>query len=125
MSQENFDNLFYGASAKIRQRAKDLRKEFTGAEKILWNKLRNRQLNGLKFRRQHPIDIFIADFYCHEKKLVIEVDGKIHDFQKEYDRGRTAELNNLGVKVLRFTNEEVQKNIQKVCKTILEICDKL
>jgi very-short-patch-repair endonuclease len=122
MTQENYDNLFYGASAEIRQRAKLLRKNVTETEKKLWNKLRNRQLSGLKFRRQHPINIFIADFYCHEKKIVIEVDGDIHKYQKEYDEGRTAELNDLGIKVLRFTNDEVCSNIRKVCDKINEEC---
>ncbi|MCU4156718.1 endonuclease domain-containing protein [Carboxylicivirga sp. A043] len=125
MTQENFDNLFYGASAKIRENAKLLRKELTTAEKVLWNKLRNRQLNGLKFRRQHPIDIFIADFYCHEKKLVVEVDGQIHNKQKEYDEGRTAELQRLGVSVIRFTNEEVENHVRDVYQRILTFCEDL
>ena len=125
MSQENFDNLFYGASETIKSRAKLLRKETTVAEKILWNKLRNRQLEGLKFRRQHPIDIFIADFYCHENKLVVEVDGKIHDYQKEYDEGRTAELERLGITVIRFSNEEVKNNIKLVTRRIKEVCKAL
>ncbi len=67
MSQENFDNLFYGASYIVRQFAKDLRSHMTPAEKILWSEIRDRKLKGLKFRRQHPINCFIADFYCHEK----------------------------------------------------------
>jgi very-short-patch-repair endonuclease len=125
MAQENFDNLYYGASAIIRKRAKLLRKEITVSEKILWNKLRNRQLSGFKFRRQHPIDIFIADFYCHEKKLVIEVDGLIHNSQKEYDEGRTAELNRFGITVIRFTNDDVRNNIREVCNQILEVCESL
>nr|MCU4177914.1 endonuclease domain-containing protein [Marinilabiliaceae bacterium N1Y90] len=99
MSQENFDNLYYGASQEIKSRAKLLRKDITLPEKLLWNKLRDRQLAGLKFRRQHPIDLFIADFYCHEKRLVVEVDGEIHEYQKEYDEGRTAELERLGITV--------------------------
>ncbi len=124
MSQEHYDNLFYGASVEVRQRAKLLRKELTGAERILWNRLRNRQLKGFKFRCQHPIDRFIADFYCHEKKLIVEVDGQIHQFQKEYDEGRTAELNRLGISVIRFSNEAVQNNLRQVCKEILEACMK-
>jgi len=125
MSQENFDNLFYGASQEIRSRAKVLRKEITIAEKLLWNKLRNKQLEGLKFRRQHPIDIFIADFYCHEKKLIVEVDGEIHKYQKEYDEGRTSELEAYGVTVIRFTNDEVINNIKQVIKRIKEVCQHL
>jgi len=125
MSQENIDNLFYGASQEIRSRAKVLRKEITIAEKLLWNKLRNKQLEGLKFRRQHPIDIFIADFYCHEKKLIVEVDGEIHKYQKEYDEGRTSELEAYGVTVIRFTNDEVINNIKQVIKRIKEVCQHL
>jgi len=102
-----------------------LRKEITIAEKLLWNKLRNKQLEGLKFRRQHPIDIFIADFYCHEKKLIVEVDGEIHKYQKEYDEGRTSELEAYGVTVIRFTNDEVINNIKQVIKRIKEVCQHL
>ncbi len=122
MSQENFDNLYYGASQEIKSRAKLLRKDITLPEKLLWNKLRDRQLAGLKFRRQHPIDLFIADFYCHEKRLVVEVDGEIHEYQKEYDEGRTAELERLGITVIRFSNEEVKNNIKLVTRRIKEVC---
>jgi len=81
----------------------------TGAEKILWKELKNRNLNGLKFRRQHPIHFYIADFYCHEKRLVIEVDGEIHKRRavKEHDENRSAELDRLGINVIRFTNDQV------------------
>ena len=102
MSEYHFENLFYGASPKIRAYAKELRKTMTKCERILWNELRNRKLSDCKFRRQHPIDIFIADFYCHKKRLVIEVDGEIHKQQKEYDIGRDAEMNDYGITVLRF-----------------------
>ncbi|HKR04751.1 MAG TPA: methionine synthase [Bacteroidia bacterium] len=86
--------------------AKDMRHEPTQAENILWQELRNRKL-GHKFRRQHPLDGFIPDFICLEKKLIIEVDGEIHIEQKEYDEGRTYELNEIGYKIIRFTNDEV------------------
>lgn len=93
----------------------------TEAEDILWKHLRNKKLNGLKFRRQHPLDIFIADFYCHEKKLVIELDGGIHDIleQKEYDEGRTSELEGKGFKVIRFRNEEIMNDLEDVLNRIL------
>ncbi|WP_461634355.1 endonuclease domain-containing protein [Labilibaculum euxinus] len=96
----------------------------TKSEKLLWTEIRNRKLNGLKFRRQHPINIFIADFYCHEIKLVIELDGNIHDSEenKEYDEGRTAELEYLGVKVIRFTNEEVINSMTNVLAKIKVFC---
>ena len=103
------DNLFYGASPEIHKRARELRKQMTPAEKLLWSKLRNKAFFGLKFRRQHPIKRFIVDFYCHEQKLIVELDGSIHDEfdQLEYDQGRTIELEELGLKIIRFRNEEV------------------
>lgn len=70
--------MFFGASPKIFQRATELRKNMTEAERILWSALRRKQLSGKRFRRQHPIETFIVDFYCHEARLVIEVDGGIH-----------------------------------------------
>lgn len=82
------------------------------------------KLLRLRFRPQHPIDIFIADFYCHPIKLVIEIDGGIHqnEKQKEYDIGREAELKKLSIDVIRFTNEEVIDNIGGVVKVIKENC---
>ena len=81
---------------------------------------------GLRFRPQHPLDIFIADFYCHPIKLVIEVDGGIHKTadQREYDIGRTAELNYWEVEVIRFTIEEIENRINEVIKEIEKICIK-
>jgi very-short-patch-repair endonuclease len=103
------ENLFYGASPEIHRRARELRKQMTPAEKRLWDFLKQKSLSRFKFRRQHPIKKFIVDFYCHELKLVIELDGSIHDqvVQAEYDLGRTFELEELGLKVVRFRNEEV------------------
>jgi very-short-patch-repair endonuclease len=96
----------------------------TETERIMWRRLRGRKLNGLKFRRQHPIDIFIADFYCHEKKLIVELDGGIHDTneQKDYDDGRSFELEEKGFKILRFRNEEVTNGIDQVLIKIIEAC---
>lgn len=115
-------NLFYGASQLIHARAKELRKRMTPAEKILWEKLRGKSLGELKFRRQHPISKYIVDFYCHSEKLVIELDGSVHDLldQKEYDSGREFELSELGLKIIRFTNEEVIDSSDEVLKRILE-----
>ena len=109
--------------------ARELRKNQTPAEKLLWANLRNRRLAGHKFLRQHPIAYlgynnyhryFIVDFYCAEKKLVIELDGKIHDFQKEYDENREAILTDLGLKVIRFKNEELE-DIRNVLDKIKEV----
>ena len=111
----------------ITQLSRDLRKNQTGSEKLLWQNLRARKLNGFKFNRQFPIVygrnfdgtslFFIADFYCHEKKLIVELDGKIHEFQKEYDKERDFILNQLGLKVIRFKNEELE-NISQVVEKI-------
>lgn len=118
-------DFYYGASATTKAQAAELRKSMTVAEKILWQRLRNRQVNGLKFRRQHPVDVFILDFYCHVKKLAIEVDGGIHnnEEQREWDENRTYELNEFGIKVLRFTNEEVIDQTKEVMKSIFEYLD--
>ncbi|OFY88984.1 MAG: tRNA (adenosine(37)-N6)-threonylcarbamoyltransferase complex dimerization subunit type 1 TsaB [Bacteroidetes bacterium RIFCSPLOWO2_12_FULL_31_6] len=99
------------------EKAKEHRKKPTEAEMVLWKFLRTKQL-GYKFRRQHPVDRFIPDFVCIEKKLIIEVDGKIHEFQKEEDKIRTEILNENGFKVIRFKNEEVICNIDEVVSKI-------
>lgn len=93
------------------------RKEPTPAEDLLWQNVRNNNL-GNKFRRQHSIDDFIVDFVCLEKKLIVELDGEIHISQKEYDAGRTYELQEIGFKVIRFTNNEVLENISFVLDRI-------
>jgi len=119
--------MYYNASVSIRENAKVLRTNETKAEKLLWQYLKDKQLNGLKFRRQHAIDQFIADFYCHTLKLVIEIDGEIHTIaeNKEYDANRTYELMQYGIKVIRFTNQEIDTNIEKVLKQIKEVCNEL
>ena len=113
-------NMFYGASAGTLRAAGILRRNMTKAELVLWDKLKNKNVFKSKFRRQHPIDIFIVDFYCHEYKLVIEIDGEIHNDEekKEYDIGREAELEKFGITVLRFTNDQV---IYKLDEVILRI----
>lgn len=100
---------------------KVFRKHPTDAEAILWECLRDRRLNGFKFRRQHPIGRYVADFYCHEAQLIIEVDGEIHDQsdQRDYDRVRQAELEAQGLKVLRFKNERVIYETLQVLGEIL------
>ncbi len=110
--------------------ARDLRKRSTPAEKILWQALRANRLNGLAFNRQRPIyhDItgreafFIADFYCHQARLVIEIDGGIHQEHIEQDEERTRILNLLGLRVLRFTNREVFEELAAVLQTIALEC---
>src|SRR5258708_2920431 len=106
------------------EQARFLKKVQTEAESFLWSflwqRLRNRKLNGFKFRRQHPIDKYIADFYCHETKLIIEVDGEIHlnNDQIVYDKIRTEELESLGLRVIRFTNRQVLNKIDHVLQEI-------
>jgi very-short-patch-repair endonuclease len=106
--------------------AREMRKGQTPSEKILWEQIRNRKLDGYKFLRQHPIpyrihnnkkNYFIPDFYYAEKKLIIELDGKIHEFQKEYDANRQAILIDLDLNVIRFKNEELD-DINKVLDMI-------
>ena len=108
--------LNFGAKREIFEKARELRKSETEAEKVLWNALRSHRCEGLKFRRQHPAKEFILDFYCHEYLLGIEVDGSVHENEdaREYDLNRTAELENLGITVIQFTNEEVLKNLTEV-----------
>ena len=99
-------------------KARLLRKNSTDAEKQLWQKLRNRQLNGFKFRRQAPIGTYIVDFSCSDLKLIVEVDGGQHAEQQRYDSARTEYLESLGFTVIRFWNNEVLTNIDGVLETL-------
>lgn len=114
--------MFYGASPNIFEKATALRKNMTLAELILWKKLKDRKLFKSKFRRQHPVNIFVVDFYCHEYKLAVEIDGEIHLNKEanEYDSERTNNLNKFGIKVLRFSNYQIIFNIDSVIIKILE-----
>ena len=106
--------MYFGAKPGIIEKAKILRNNMTSFEEILWDRLKGKQVSGLRFRRQHPIDIFIADFYCHAARLVVEIDGEIHCMSNEYDEGRTAEMEKYDIKVIRFSNEEVQNELDAV-----------
>jgi very-short-patch-repair endonuclease len=119
--------MFYGANSTTIRTAAILRKNMTLSEILLWKRLRNRIIFKTKFRKQHPIGMFIVDFYCHEYRLVIEVDGEIHNNEKlnEYDDGRTAELNKFGIEVIRFSNDEVIYSIDSVISRILGAITKL
>ena len=114
------DGMWKGAPSDSFSKAQFLRRNETIAEKLLWEKLRNNQLEGLKFRRQHPVNIYIADFYCHKFKLIIELDGDYHDQeeQKQKDEVRTEVLRLNDLKIIRFKNEEVEQNINQVLITI-------
>ena len=100
-------------------RARELRRFATDAERVLWSHLRNRQLEGCKFRRQVPIDRFIADFACLERRLVIELDGGQHVEQARYDKARTGVLEAAGWTVLRFWNHEVLQNVEGVLVAVI------
>lgn len=113
-------NMYYGAKPELFRLAERMRKNYTSAEKALWKYLKKLRSEGLVFRRQHPIDFYIADFYCHKIKLVIEVDGDIHLNQKniEYDDSRSGELERFGITVIRFRNEEVLNDNKSVISKI-------
>jgi very-short-patch-repair endonuclease len=101
--------------------ARHLRKASTPAERRLWSRLRNHQLYGYKFRRQHPIGDRVVDFFCHEAQLAIELDGSGHGYaaREAADRRRTSELLDSGIRVIRFWNEEVVRDIDWVIEAIL------
>jgi very-short-patch-repair endonuclease len=113
-------DMHYGATRIIFQNADILRKNMTASEKYLWTFISKKQLLKKKFRRQHPIGNYIADFYCHDIKLVIEVDGKYHDekYQKIHDNYRDSEMKRFDIKVIRFKNEDVLNNIGEVLNQI-------
>ncbi len=112
--------IHFGAFPETFRLAKQLRQSMTMAEKVVWQELRSRFLSEFKFRRQHPIREFIVDFICGEKGLVIEIDGGIHQGLevKARDENRTAELERMGLKVIRFTNDEVLNDIKTVKQKI-------
>src|SRR5690606_35766524 len=97
-----------------------LRVSMTSAEIYLWERVRKKQLDGLRFRAQHPIADFVVDFYCHKAKLVIEIDEKYHNnpTQKEDDENRDSIINEFGLDVLRFTDKQVMEEIEWVIETI-------
>lgn len=110
-------------TAQKLQRAKELRREMTPAEKVLWEELRANKL-GVHFRRQQVIQGFIVDFYCHKSALVIEVDGDVHDLQKEEDERREKVLSQMGLRVVRFRNDEIVRNLSVVVGRIRELLSK-
>ena len=118
------ENIIVGQkiSRELRERAKELRRNMTPAEKILWEKLRHNRLNRLQFRRQQIINPYIVDFYCHSKALVIEVHGDIHDLQPDYDAERSNYLLARGFRILRVRNDDVKENLLSVMQKISEAC---
>ena len=104
------------------ERARAMRSDGAQAERILWWCLRNRRLDGLKFRRQTPIGQYVADFYCAEQALIIELDGESHIERVDYDESRTRWLEQRGYRVVRFLNDDVYNCIEAVLLTILREC---
>ena|SRR2546421_6380822 len=111
--------MFFGANRFIFLNAKYLRNHETNAEMIFWGRLKE-SFPNYRFRRQHPVSNFIADFYCHKLKLVIEIDGSIHDLKEvqENDKVKQMCLESLGLQVLRFTNDDVKLRVEKCIETV-------
>ena len=118
--------MFYKADPLIFANARELRNKLSPAEQIFWLRLKE-QFPECKFRRQHPISVYIADFYCHKLKLVIEIDGSIHESEeaKLADEKRQKDLENLGLTVIRFTNEQVRSEVEIVIQIISSTIEKL
>lgn len=122
----NNKSMHYGASYLLFKKAEELRNNYTWEEETLWNYLCGSKL-GVRFRRQHPLLFYIADFYCHQIKLVIEIDGSIHSKEdvKIKDAARQKEIEDLGITVIRFTNTQVKNNIDKIVEDITKKINEL
>ncbi len=120
-------DMYFGAKPELFRLAEYMRKNPTVAEGLLWKNLKKFRTAGFIFRRQHPIDFYVADFYCRKVKLVIEVDGDIHfnDVNIMYDDSRSGELERFGIKVIRFKNDQVINNITQVITNIKLIINEL
>lgn len=124
MRQNNNKKIFN--RRELKPRRKELRNNLTYAEVFFWQQVKDKQLDGRKFRRQTSIGPFIVDFYCPEEKLVVELDGEVHFNEEaiEYDKKRTEFLESVGLKVIRFENNEVLKNTEYVLSKIKECFNK-
>ena len=120
--EQHNESMFRGAPQSAFLKAKLLRENMTTAEQKLWESLKENKLNGYKFRRQHPILLYIVDFYCHGLKLVIEVDGEYHleESQRMLDEERTKTLQESGLTVIRFENKQILNDFDFVIKEILK-----
>lgn len=116
LGKSKIKDMYFGAKPEIFRLSNYHRKNPTEAEQILWNRLRKFHAEGFVFRRQHPVVFFIADFYCHKLRLVIEADGDYHLNKSQFcnDENRSAELERFGIKVLRFKNEQILNNTDEV-----------
>jgi very-short-patch-repair endonuclease len=106
-----------------RERAATLRRNATAPEKLLWSALRSRQVGGLKFRRQHVVEPYVADFCCPSEMLILELEGESHEGRQSYDTQRQKFLEARGYRVLRFTNDDVIDNLEGVLRAILKSVD--
>jgi very-short-patch-repair endonuclease len=111
-------NTFIYNNTKRKVPRRYLRHNTTNAEKVMWSRLQKSQL-GVKFRRQQSIGPYIVDFFCPSKRIVIEIDGKVHNKSKDYDQYRTSYLNALDIEVIRFKNEEVLSSIDSVLEELI------
>jgi very-short-patch-repair endonuclease len=109
------------ASTHMIARARTLRHDSTPPEQLLWLALRNGQIGGLKFRRQHPIGPYVADFYCHGIGLVVEVDGMSHDDKIRQDAEKTTYIGGQGLRILRVTNDDVMRDLDAVTREIARL----
>ena len=112
--------FYFGAGPELLRVAAGLRRSMTPAEKVLWERLRRKQLKGYRFRRQHPLYRFVVDFFCYEALLIIEVDGSVHQnpYQKDRDIERTKMLEQFNLTELRFTNDQIINDIDSVLAQI-------
>ncbi|MFH1252456.1 MAG: endonuclease domain-containing protein [bacterium] len=118
-------NAIIPYNPKLRKYARELRKKGTLAEVILWKYIKHKAIKGYEFHRQVPIDDYIVDFYCHELKLAIEIDGISHDNKLRYDRRRQKRLEELGVNVIRFSDEDVRNQTESVLEVLKNEIDKI
>ena len=112
----------HSGKSKPVDQARRLRGDSTFPERLLWSRLRRGELARLKFRRQHPVGPFIVDFYCHQARLAIELDGASHDGRADEDNNRTAYLNSNGLRVFRVGNDDVLDDVELVLRAILKEC---
>jgi very-short-patch-repair endonuclease len=105
--------------------ARQMRVTMTPAEELLWSAIRRRQMDNLRFRKQHPIGRYIADFCCPERKLIIELDGNVHDDRKEYDKNRDEYLRGCGYRIVRFSNDDVLSRLEKKMKSLCDIANEI
>ncbi len=124
MSRPERPRRIRNTSRQVQEAAETLRRALTPAERVLWASLRRKQLNGWHFRRQHPVGRSVLDFYCARARLVVEVDGGVHDTpeQQEHDHERTLVLNQYNLHVLRVSNEQVLGDLPRVLELIAAAC---